>query len=70
MPAIRQLVGPYLDRVRDALTDPAARARGLYETATVEAMLVYPNTARTNLGSNALWQLGLIEMWLQAMGIG
>ena len=69
VPAIRQLEGPYLARVRDALTDPAARGRGLYDTATVETMLADPNTTRTNLGSNALWQLGLIEMWLQAMEI-
>ena len=30
VPAIRQLEGPYLDRVRDALSDPAARRRGLF----------------------------------------
>ena len=69
VPAIRQLEGPYLARVREALTDPAARARGLFEPAAVETMLADPNTTRTNLGSNALWQLGLIEMWLQAMDI-
>ena len=69
VPAIRQLEGPYLARVREALTDPAARRRGLFEPAVVETMLADPNTTRTNLGSNALWQLGLIEMWLQAMDI-
>ena len=69
VPAIRQLEGPYLARVREALTDPAARARGLFEPAVVETMLADPNRIRTNLGSNALWQLGLIEMWLQAMDI-
>ena len=69
VPAIRQLEGPYLERVRAALTDPAARERGLFEPAAVETMLADPNGTRTNLGSNALWQLGLIEMWLQAMDI-
>jgi asparagine synthase (glutamine-hydrolysing) len=69
VPAIRQLEGPYLERVRDALTDPVARARGLFRPAAVERMLAAPNESRTTLGSNALWQLGLIEMWLQAMGI-
>jgi asparagine synthase (glutamine-hydrolysing) len=69
VPAIRQLEGPYLERVRAALTDPVARARGLFRPAAVEAMLAAPNETRTTLGSNALWQLGLIEMWLQAMGI-
>jgi asparagine synthase (glutamine-hydrolysing) len=65
VPAIRQLDGPVLDRVRDALTDPAAVARGLFDTGTVERMLADPNRARTTLGSNALWQLAVLEMWLQ-----
>jgi asparagine synthase (glutamine-hydrolysing) len=70
VPAIRQLEGPYLERVRQALTDPAARARGLFRPAAVDRMLAAPNETRTTLGSNALWQLGLLEMWLQAMGVG
>ena len=69
VPAIRQLEGPYLNRVRDALTDPAARERGLFLPATVERLLADPNTARTTLGSNALWQLALLEMWLQEQGV-
>jgi asparagine synthase (glutamine-hydrolysing) len=32
-------------------------------------MLSYPNSTRTTLGSNALWQLGLLEMWLQQKGV-
>jgi asparagine synthase (glutamine-hydrolysing) len=69
VPAIRQLEGPYLERVRAALTDPAARGRGLFQPAAVERMLAAPNESRTTLGSNALWQLALIEMWLQARGV-
>ena len=69
VPAIRQLEGPYLARVRDALTDPAARRRGLFREPAVEAMLAAPNQTRTTLGSNALWQLALIEMWLQGLDI-
>ena len=70
VPAIRQLEGPYLDRVRDALLDPAATRRGLFSSTTVESMLAAPNEARTTLGSNALWQLALLEMWLQAHEVG
>jgi asparagine synthase (glutamine-hydrolysing) len=32
-------------------------------------MLAAPNETRTTLGSNALWQLALLEMWLQQMDI-
>ena len=69
VPAIRQLEGPYLERVRQALTDPAAQARGLFRTEVVNAWLADPNSTRTTLGSNALWQLALLEMWLQAVGV-
>jgi asparagine synthase (glutamine-hydrolysing) len=65
VPAIRQLDGPYLERVRAALTDPAARRRGLFRPEAVERMLRDPNGTRTTLGSNALWQLALLETWLQ-----
>ncbi|MGA8211371.1 MAG: N-acetylglutaminylglutamine amidotransferase [Nocardioidaceae bacterium] len=66
VPAIRQLEGPYLQRVRDALLDPVARRRGIFDVDTVEKLLASPNDTRTPLGSNALWQLALLEMWLQA----
>jgi asparagine synthase (glutamine-hydrolysing) len=65
VPAIRQLEGPMLAKVRDALLDPAARHRDLFRRETVERLLADPNTERTTLGSNALWQLGLLELWLQ-----
>jgi asparagine synthase (glutamine-hydrolysing) len=70
VPAIRQLDGPYLDRVRCALTEPAAQQRGLFRGKTVKKMLADPNTIRTTLGSNALWQLALLEMWLQRHHVG
>jgi asparagine synthase (glutamine-hydrolysing) len=70
VPAIRQLDGPYLERVRDVLLDGAARRRGLFQAATVERMLASPNSDRSQLGSNSLWQLALLEMWLQGMQIG
>ncbi|ARJ04405.1 asparagine synthetase B [Cnuibacter physcomitrellae] len=69
VPAIRQLEGPYLERVREALTDPAARERGLFRPETVDRLLADPNTTRTTLGSNELWQLALLEMWLQKHGV-
>lgn len=67
VPGIRHLEGPVLDMVRDALTNDAARGRGLYRPEIVNAMLAAPNDTRTTLGSNALWQLAVLEMWLQSM---
>ena len=69
VPAIRQLAGPYLDRVREALSDPVAKHRDFFRADAVERMLAEPNQTRTTLGSNALWQLALLEMWLQQLDI-
>ncbi len=69
VPAIRQLGGSYLERVRAALHDPAARQRALFRPEAVAGMLAEPNRTRTTLGSNALWQLALLEMWLQQRNI-
>ncbi|HYJ57463.1 MAG TPA: N-acetylglutaminylglutamine amidotransferase [Mycobacterium sp.] len=67
VPGIRHLHGDIMDMVRDALTNDAARARGLYRPETVRKLLAAPNETRTTLGANALWQLAVLEMWLQSM---
>jgi asparagine synthase (glutamine-hydrolysing) len=67
VPGIRHLHGDVLDMVRDALTNDAARTRGLYRRETVDALMAAPNETRTTLGANALWQLAVLEMWLQSM---
>ncbi|MGB9222517.1 N-acetylglutaminylglutamine amidotransferase [Mycobacterium sp.] len=67
VPGIRHLHGEVLEMVRDALTNDAARSRGLYRADTVNALLAAPNETRTTLGANALWQLAVLEMWLQSM---
>jgi asparagine synthase (glutamine-hydrolysing) len=69
VPAIRHLEGAMLEKVRDALFAPAARARGLFRADYVDALLKDPNTPRTTLGANQLWQLALLEMWLQDKGV-
>lgn len=66
VPGIRHLHGPVLDMVYDALTNESARNRGLYRADTVTALLSAPNDTRTTLGANELWQLAVLEMWLQS----
>jgi asparagine synthase (glutamine-hydrolysing) len=67
VPGIRHLHGEILDTVHDALTNTAAQQRGLYRPEVLTATLAAPNDQRTTLGSNALWQLAALEMWLQGM---
>jgi len=66
VPALSHLEGPVLELVADALRSQAARDRGLFRPDVVEAMLAAPNEHRTNLDASELWQLGLLELWLQA----
>ena len=66
VPALSHLEEPVLGMVRDALLAPEARERGLFRPEVVEAMLADPNAHRTNLDGSTLWQLGLLELWLQA----
>ena len=62
--------GPYLDLVRDALYAPeAAKDRGLFRPEAVDVLLADPNAELTPLRGNELWQLGLLELWLQSHGI-
>ncbi|TDC82766.1 N-acetylglutaminylglutamine amidotransferase [Micromonospora sp. KC606] len=69
VPGLTHLEGKLLDRVRDALSAPAARRRDLFRADYVDALLADPNAELTPLNGNKLWQLGLLEMWLQSHGI-
>ena len=69
VPALTHLEGGFLDRVRDALTASAARERGLFRPEVVDRLLADPNGSLTPLGGNPLWQLALLEMWLQGRGL-
>jgi asparagine synthase (glutamine-hydrolysing) len=65
VPALTHLEGPYLDLVRDALYAPAAKERGLFRPEAVDRLLADPNGRLTPLRGNELWQIALLELWLQ-----
>jgi asparagine synthase (glutamine-hydrolysing) len=69
VPAISHLEGESLELVRDALSSAAARDRGLYRPEHVAGLLGDPVDSRTPIGSSKLWQVGLLELWLQHHGI-
>jgi asparagine synthase (glutamine-hydrolysing) len=69
VPGIRHLEGELYEIVRTALEAPAARQRGLYRADYLQKLLAAPNEVRSNLGSNVLWQVALLELWLQKMQI-
>ncbi len=69
VPALKYIAGPYLDMVRDALKSRTALERGLFRQPYVDHLLDAPADHITPLRGSKLWQVGLMEMWLQAHGI-
>ena len=70
VPALKYVEGPYLDLVRDALESRPARERGLFDPTYLDALFADPKGHITKLRGSELWQAGLLELWLQAHGVG
>jgi asparagine synthase (glutamine-hydrolysing) len=69
VPSLRYLRGPFLDYVRNILTQGAARDRGLYQRKTIDRLLANPEAEMSPKGHSRLWQAALLEAWLQVQGI-
>lgn len=69
VPALKYIEGPYLDMVRDALTSRSARERGLFRDDYLNRLFDAPAEHITRLRGSELWQVGLLELWLQEQGI-
>ena len=54
--------------LRDALLSPAAKERGLFRADHVQALLAEPHRL-TRLRYNQLWELGMVELWLQGLSL-
>jgi asparagine synthase (glutamine-hydrolysing) len=69
VPALKYLRGPFLAFVREILDAPAARQRGLFRRDYVERLLANPEGELTPKRHSKLWQVALLEAWLQTHGI-
>ena len=69
MPSLKYLRGPYLALVSDALLSRAARERDLFRPSYVDLLLKDPDANITRLQGSKLWQLALLELWLQERGV-
>ncbi|MCP5269245.1 MAG: N-acetylglutaminylglutamine amidotransferase [Zoogloeaceae bacterium] len=69
VPGLKYLAGDTLAWVADSLRSDRARARGLYREAYVERLLAEPTEHITPLRGSKLWQVALLELWLQAQGV-
>ncbi|WP_417691715.1 N-acetylglutaminylglutamine amidotransferase [Roseibium sp.] len=69
VPALKYIQGDYLDMVRDTLTNQKARERGLFNTGYLDKLFAAPTEHITPLRGSELWQVALLEMWLQAQEV-
>jgi asparagine synthase (glutamine-hydrolysing) len=68
VPPLVHLEGDAVELLRDALLAPEAKDRGLFRPEHVEHLLAHPHEL-TTLKYNQLWELGMLELWLQRHGI-
>jgi asparagine synthase (glutamine-hydrolysing) len=66
VPALSRLEGEALELVRDVMGSGAARERGLFRRSYVDRLLAEPHAHETTLEGSKLWQVALLELWLQA----
>jgi asparagine synthase (glutamine-hydrolysing) len=69
VPALSTLEGATLELIGEVMDSPTATARGLFRPEHVQRLLAAPNQYQTTLEGSKLWQLALLEMWLQRHGI-
>jgi len=70
VPALKYIEGPYLELVREALSSKAAKDRALFAPDYLDRLFADPKSCITPLQGSELWQVGLLELWLQKHGVG
>jgi asparagine synthase (glutamine-hydrolysing) len=58
-----------LDMMRDTVQSQRARERELFQPDYVDELLAAPEEHITPLRGSKLWQVALLELWLQQQGI-
>ncbi len=69
VPQLKYISGEYLTMVGDVLGSQAARERGLFRQDYLDTLLADPVSHITPLRGSELWQVALLEMWLQSHGV-
>jgi len=69
VPALKYPRGEVLDMMRDAVLSQRARERELFQRDYMEELLAAPEEHITPLRGSKLWQVALLELWLQEHGV-
>jgi asparagine synthase (glutamine-hydrolysing) len=70
VPELKYLSGRSLEFVQDAMASRAARERGLFRPDYLQRLLDAPDEHITPLRGSKLWQLAVLEVWLQTHRVG
>jgi asparagine synthase (glutamine-hydrolysing) len=65
VPGVRHLDESMISLLTSVLTSSECRSRGIFRADHLERLLADPNGAYGPVGGNTLWQIGLLELWLQ-----
>lgn len=65
VPALKYIRGDFLKRVQQTLYAPEAKQRKLFKPDYIEHLLKDPDKHITPLRGSKLWQIALLERWLQ-----
>jgi len=69
VPALKYPRGEVLDMMRDAVLSQRAHDRELFQRGYLDELLIAPEEHITPLRGSKLWQVALLELWLQEHGI-
>ena len=69
VPALSTLEGATLEMVSELMHGTQARARGIFRAEHVDMLLAAPNEHLTTLEGSKLWQVALLELWLDKHGL-
>jgi asparagine synthase (glutamine-hydrolysing) len=69
VPALKYLRGPYLGMVKEALLSETSQKRQIFQRNYIDELLKNPDDHLTPLRGSKLWQLGVLELWLQSHGV-
>lgn len=69
VPALKYLQGSTLELMREVLSAKNVQNRGIFNLESINTLLDRPEEHLTPSGASKLWQVGLLEYWLQQQGI-
>jgi asparagine synthase (glutamine-hydrolysing) len=69
VPALKHMEGATLALMREVLSPERIRKRGIFNETSIQKLLENPSDHLTPLGASKLWQVGLLEYWLEQHGI-